>query len=388
MAQKINAEDALSTQPAAGRLPRINMRLVRALSVGGGLLVVGTLWVGFRMGQQSADSQEESPAVQTSSPPDALRMLPGSYDEIVTPHPIAQDSPTGGIDPSQLARLQAKLAEEEELARASKLLFDVEGTGPTAARADSSAGDTLSPHSAQGYAAIGGDSLPYSLSERLNFSARHGDIEPYLNRPYRQPASPYEVKAGTLIPAVLVTAINTDLPGDAVARVTRNVYDSRTFTHLLIPRGATLYGTYNALVSNGQNRAQVIWQRLIMPNGRSIELDGMPAVDDEGKTGVKDKVDHHFDRIIFGTFVSALTALTGNLARGDDSTFGLGDAVGDTVAQEASRVGQRIVEREMSVQPTITIRAGKTLRVLVNRDIVLEPYTDNPQPSEFDQVEQ
>ena len=104
-------------------------------------------------------------------------------------------------------------------------------------------------------------------------------------------------KAGTDITGALVTAINTDLPGEIIGQVAENVYDSTSGRYLLVPQGAKLLGRYSSLISNGQNRALIVWTRLIMPNGKSIVLDGMPGTDGSGQAGVKDKVDYHFDKL-------------------------------------------------------------------------------------------
>jgi type IV secretion system protein VirB10 len=201
----------------------------------------------------------------------------------------------------------------------------------------------------------------------------------HLDQPYLHPRSPYEVQAGTVIPAALLTGINTDLPGDVLAVVTEPVYDSRTGQHLLIPQGAKLYGAYDSEIANGQNRALLVWHRLLMPNGRSIQLDRMRGTDAAGYAGVADRVDYHADKLALGVTLSSVIAYAGNLARGDssgsDDTSGV-DVIGDTVAQEASRVGSKIIDRQLDVQPTITIRPGWPLRVLVNQDVLLAPYTE------------
>jgi type IV secretion system protein VirB10 len=215
-------------------------------------------------------------------------------------------------------------------------------------------------------------------NEKGRFVTETGKVEPYLHKPLIGTLSKYEVKAGTLIPGALLTAINTDLPGEVIAQVSENVYDTVSGDHLLIPEGSRLLGKYQSLVSNGQNRALVVWSRVIFPNGRSIVLDGMPGTDQLGQAGLKDQVDYHLDRIGGAVALSTAIAYGGNLARGRNRGFNAGDdgrdVIGDTVAQEAGRVGQRFVERELDVQPTITIRSGWPLRVLVNKDIVLEPY--------------
>jgi type IV secretion system protein VirB10 len=214
-------------------------------------------------------------------------------------------------------------------------------------------------------------------NEKERFLTDAGAVEPYLRKPLLGMLSKYEVKAGTLIPGALLTAINTDLPGEIIAQVTENVYDTSSGDHLLIPQGSRLLGKYQSLVSNGQNRALVVWARLIYPNGKSIVLDGMPGTDQLGQAGLKDRVDYHLDRVGGAVALSTAIGYGGNLARDNNrgSSDDARDVIGDTVAQEASRVGQRFVDRELDVQPTIMIRSGWPLRVLVNKDMVLEPYS-------------
>ncbi len=211
-------------------------------------------------------------------------------------------------------------------------------------------------------------------TEKILFSSESKDQEPYVQNPFLKPLSPYVVQAGTVIPGALVTAINTDLPGECTAVVTRNVYDSPTGEYLLVPVGSRLFGVYSSLVSNGQNRAQIAWNRIILPNGRSISIGNMPATDKKGQAGLKDLVDYHWDSVAMAVGITTGIAYAGNLARDQNNPNSDRDFIGDTVAQESARVGQKIVERELDVQPTITIRSGWPLRLMVNKDLILEPY--------------
>jgi type IV secretion system protein VirB10 len=226
-----------------------------------------------------------------------------------------------------------------------------------------------------GNADVGG-SPPNHQSEKEAFLTQAAAIEPYLAKPLLTPVSKFELKAGSVIPGALVTAINTDLPGEVIGQVTENVYDSVTGNYLLIPQGSRLLGKYQSLVNNGQNRALLVWQRLIYPNGDSIVLDGMPGTDQIGQAGLADKVDYHLDKLAEATALSTAIAYGGNLARNPQGGNGYGnqDVVGDTVAQEANRIGNKIIDRQLDLQPTITIRSGWPLRVLVNKDMILEPY--------------
>jgi len=224
--------------------------------------------------------------------------------------------------------------------------------------------------------------IPQSTDQERKLAFLNETAAPgaHLDEPFLHPRSPYEVQAGTVIPAALLTGINTDLPGDVLAVVTEPVYDSRTGEHLLIPQGAKLYGSYDSEIANGQNRALLVWHRLLMPNGRSILLDRMRGTDAAGYAGVADRVDYHADKLALGVTLSSVIAYAGNLARGDssggDDTSGGRDVIGDTVAQEANRVGSKIIDRQLDVQPTITVRPGWPLSVLVNQDVLLAPYTE------------
>jgi len=195
----------------------------------------------------------------------------------------------------------------------------------------------------------------------------------------RRPSSAYLIQAGTIIPAALVTAINSDLPGHIVGQVTNNVFDSITGEHLLVPQGSRLVGKYDNEVLNGQNRILIIWQRLILPNGNSIVIDPMPGTDAAGVAGIADRVDYHFTRLAGATLLSTLIALGGNLAANSNRSDEQAPIAAQTVAEQASRVGGRIVDRELDVKPTITIRAGMPINVLVVKDLKLEPYGDRHQ---------
>ena len=199
-----------------------------------------------------------------------------------------------------------------------------------------------------------------------------------LDRPYLRPGSAYQLQAGTVIPAALLTGINTDLPGDVVAAVTAPVYGGRTGRTLLVPQGAKLYGGHDSHMAGGQDRVLLVWHRLLMPGGRSVELDHMRGTDAAGYAGVNDTVDYHADQLALGAALSGVIAYAGNLARdGQQARTTAGDTIGDTVAQEAGRTGSRVVvDRQLEQQPTVTVRPGWPARVLVNRDVTLEPYAE------------
>lgn len=186
------------------------------------------------------------------------------------------------------------------------------------------------------------------------------------------PRSPYQVMAGNLIPASLVTGLNSDLPGQVIGQVTENVFDTVTGQHLLIPQGSRLMGRYDSVIAFGQSRALVVWTRLILPNGDSIQLDNLPGSDAQGFAGLKDKVDRHTWQFIKGAALSSLLSVGSELASddGDRLTRALQNAGQDT----ANTAGQRIIDRNLNVQPTLKIRQGWRFNVIVSRDLILKPY--------------
>ena len=185
------------------------------------------------------------------------------------------------------------------------------------------------------------------------------------------PASPNIVQAGSIIPAALITGIRSDLPGQITAQVTQNVYDSPTGRILLIPQGARLIGEYDSEIAAGQTRVLLAWDRLIMPDGRSIVLDRQPGADGAGFAGLQDRVNQHWGNLLKAAAVSTLLGVGAELGADseDDLTRALRRGSQDTINQ----TGQQIVRRQLNVQPTLTIRPGHPLRVIITRDLVLEP---------------
>jgi type IV secretory pathway VirB10-like protein len=199
----------------------------------------------------------------------------------------------------------------------------------------------------------------------------------YLEKPKTKPRSPYEVKAGSTIPAALITGINSDLPGSVNAQVTENVYDSTTGNYLLIPQGAKITGEYNSNLTFGQKRVQVVWNRIIFPDGMSIDLDKMQGVDAGGHTGFEDKVDNHYLRIYGNAVLLSLMGagydiLNNKAAQSTDPR----ETVAASVGQKLADVSGRTIEKNMDVQPTIIIDPGYKFKIMVMKDMVLENIKD------------
>lgn len=211
-----------------------------------------------------------------------------------------------------------------------------------------------------------------STSRQEDFLNARLDDAIYLKKGLQKPLSDFEIKAGTVIPAALITGLNSDLPGEIIGQVTEHVFDTRSGQHLLIPQGTKIIGRYSADIGYGQDRAQIVWDRLIMPNGNSTQLEAMVGTDKAGYAGLSDRVDHHLGRLIGAVILSSFISVGANLATdgGNDIT----DALGDAAAQQATQVGSQIVDRQLDVRPTITVRPGFRLNILVGKDVILQPY--------------
>jgi type IV secretion system protein TrbI len=223
-----------------------------------------------------------------------------------------------------------------------------------------------------------------NMQERKNdFLARSGvSSAEYLDKSLTTPRSPYEIKAGTIIPTVLITGINSDLPGQVVAQVRENVYDTVSGNYLLIPQGSRVIAAYDSMVAWGQERVLVCWNRVIRPDGTSITLDCMPGVDLAGYAGFTDEVDNHWWRIISGAVFSSLLAATAQRSQGDVTTYqpSVSQAWAGNAAGQVNQAGQQITARNLQIQPTITVRPGFSVNVLVSKDIVLAPYSRGGAP--------
>jgi type IV secretion system protein TrbI len=228
---------------------------------------------------------------------------------------------------------------------------------------------------AQGLNDRSSEIIPSSQARKLAFVSAKADKETTNPHSLAAAPSPYAIMAGSIIPASLITGLNSDLPGSTIAQVTENVYDTVTGEHLLVPQGTRLFGKYDSVVAFGQKRALVVWTRLILPNGNSIVIENLPATDVAGYTGLEDEVDFHTWQLLKGVALATLIGVGTQLSIGNDESD-LVKALRESTQQTTNRAGQRLVERELDVQPTITVRPGWPLRVIVSKDLVLKPYQD------------
>ncbi len=277
----------------------------------------------------------------------------------------------------RMARLQARAT-----AMDSPLTVEVsEVRTSTADRADGSESSNRTPSSASDlYAAamkssaMGHNADPNEQTSKEDFFNQDIKDLGYLPNQVVPALSPYELKRGSVIPAILITGLNSDLPGRITAQVSQNVYDSATGHRLLIPQGARLFGRYDSKVSFGQQRVLVVWTDLILPNGSTLQIGGMAGTDAEGYGGFRDKVDRHLWRT-FGS--AALIALIGtgiDASMPESSTLATQDSASDAArrnfAETFGRVAEQTISRNLNVQPTIRIRPGYRFNVLVDQDII------------------
>lgn len=366
--------------PAAGDPLRLRarpptvMRLSRKVIIGlAGVSAVAILGaVGFAMtAQRNARAAPE--LYQTGGPPpEQLQALAKDYSAVpqlgpplpgdlgrpmraadVAAPPMGADPVSSSGPPADPARA---VGEAREAARRSAIFAAQTRTGAIGTRIDANpdlpaGGQTADP--------------PSSI---LNAPADRRTTSPDR---LQAPPSPDVVQAGTIIPAALITAIRSDLPGQVTAQVTENVYDSPTGRRLLIPQGTRLIGTYDSRTSFGQDRVLLAWTRLILPGGRSLVLENLPAADAQGGAGLTDKVDRHWRGLFAAAALSTLLSFGAEAGQDDESE--LVEALRRGGARSFNQAGQQVVTRGLSVTPTLIIRAGAPLRVMVTRDLVLEP---------------
>jgi type IV secretion system protein TrbI len=312
-----------------------------------------------------ADGLTGLPRDYGSVPRDVPRLgppLPGDLGR-----PIAAENQAGslGVDAEQ-----QRVNQETEAARTSKVFASA--NVPLAAAAQTAKVEALANTGTSG-----DDSFSQNGQDRkLAFVNASVDRRTTASDRLARPASPFIVQAGTVIPAALISGIRSDLPGQITAQVTENVYDSPTGRARLVPQGARLIGVYDSQVAHGQSRVLLVWTRLIMPNGRSIVLERQQGADAAGYSGLEDEVDNHWGELFKAALLSTVLGVGAEIGSGTDngSNTAILQAARLGAANSLNQTGQQVVRRNLNIQPTLTIRPGFPVRVIVNRDLVLEPY--------------
>lgn len=373
--------------------PERAIRFRRGVIVGiagvGSISVMTVAWLALkpRIYQQVAQQTELSePASKAAS--DTLNKLPASYGDapklgpplpgdlgpsILRAHQAmatenGMGKPAQGVDRAEAER--QRRAGELKAARESGLLVQV-ATRPNADPASVPASaDMPVPNDAAEPADGAAD--PNGQRRKREFVAgldKDGDTNPHA---LSKLTSPNTLVAGSVIAASLITGLNSDLPGLVTAQVTQNVYDSATGAILLVPQGARLIGNYDSVVAFGQKRALVVWQRIILPDGSSLRIDNAPATDPSGFAGLADKVDFHTWALLKGVGLATLLGVGSELSISGESD--LVKAIRESAQQNVSRAGDQLTSRTLDIQPSITIRPGAPVRLVVHKDLILTPW--------------
>lgn len=401
----------LEIRGAPQRVKKFNKFTLASILGAGALLVLGSFAVAMRPPSANGNGAPRELYNTVSKPTaDGLAALPISYADVKPTTPALGPALQGDLGPAMLRAQQSQFAKADTLsaapmggsreaakreaealireaqladtARTSDVFFQIDAPPTREARpvVSAAAGERPDPFAylsalSQQTGNVSGSlhgNDPNAQARKEAFAERQQDDAIYNPYQIQVPASPHQIMAGTIIPATLLTGVNSDLPGQVIAQVSEPVYDTVSGETLLLPQGARVIGRYDSVIAYGQSRALLIWSRIIMPDGSSIQIDNLPGVDVRGFAGLSDRVDHHSWQLAKGIALSTVLSVGTELADDDDGV--VSRAIRDAVQDGASQTGQQIVRRQLSVQPTLTIRPGWRVRIIVNKDIILRPY--------------
>jgi type IV secretion system protein VirB10 len=375
------------------------MRLSRKVLAGLGLIasagIGGALLYALQNQHHATPANEELYSAGNKAVADGLNAMPKDYTgpQLGAPlpgdlgRPILNAQNAGkSVPPSNIvspmstgaSAEEQRRAQEVEAARLARLFSPSETTRP--ANTSNAAASTTSPAATANpqtnLASLGLTPQPStpSAQDRQNaFLNQTPDKRTVAPDRVAAPASPNILQAGAVIAAAMITGIRSDLPGQITAQVTENVYDSPTGKILLIPQGTRAVGQYDNNVGFGQSRVLMVWNRLIFANGRSIVLERQPGADAEGYAGLEDGVDYHWSQLFMAATLSTILSV-GAEAGTSNNENSLIQALRSGASNSISQTGQQIVGRQLNIAPTLTIRPGLPVRIMVTRDLVLEPY--------------
>ena len=411
--QKSAALQIKGSPPSA---KRFNKRVLGTLLGGSALAVLLAAGFALRSPDSKAVAPQELYNTTSKALPDALSALPENYSEVESkpqlgilgpplpgdigaglygkPKDIPTDNPFRYQPPSNYNPTPSgsyggtapQTTSNAPTGRTSNLFFIANDGGGDSDKAAQASAPTFTDPGVAALAALlgqGGNGLipqsspqdgrGHSMSNTNDpFASDLTDAEIYNPHSLRTPVSPYQVMAGTIIPASLVTGLNSDLPGQVIAQITENVYDTPTGKHLLLPQGTRLLGRYDSDIDDGQSRALVVWNRLIRPDGSSLVIENLPGVDLSGQAGLRDKVNRHTGSLFKAAILSSVLSIAAELSKDEEDEFA--EAIRSGGQDTINQAGQRVVNRTLSRKPTLSVRPGWRLGVIVNRDLVLSPY--------------
>lgn len=379
--------ETLVLRAAPGRVARFRRGAIIAIAAIGSTAIVGVAWLALKPASIGLVAPSDGKLVGAKAPPDALAGAPTNYGDVPqlgAPLPGDLGRPIlnhqRGLDMmpeddgDEAARRAAQEAEaerqriaaEQRAARESGVMLQV--TGNTASVRPVAVAEETAPEF-PAPAQIADDPNGQQRKNAMVGKANDGgDVNPHR---LIAPVSPWTLQAGSVIAASLITGLNSDLPGLVTAQITENVHDSVTGRSLLIPQGSRLVGSYDSVVAFGQSRALVVWQRIILPDGSSIRIDNVPATDTQGYAGLSDKIDRHTWQLLQGVALSTLLGVGTELGFGS-SESDLVRAIRESAQQNGARAGDQLVTRNLNIQPTMRVRPGWPLRVVVHKDIIVE----------------
>ena len=381
----------IATRAAAPTPRRLSRKALATLAGVSALGVAAALGYSLTANHRTQDHQETVSVERRNT--DALADAPKDYGDLARTASAGIGAPPATAEPDTTPPLagtapawprtvnneasaeQQRRRQQRESALASKLFAGAgEGARSTTASVEPPPHPPGQPATGEPAQAANGD-----VQDRKAAFVGGGTREPTVNSGrLTPPAGRYVVSAGSTIAAALITGLSSDLPGQVVAQVTEDVFDTGTGRTRLIPQGTRLIGVYDARVSYGQSRALVVWTRLIFPDGRSLDLDRMVGTDAAGQSGLTDRVDNHTGKLLMAGLLSTLFGVGANAATtGGGDNADIAFAVRESAGRSVESAGDKIVSRQLDVQPTITVRPGARVRVLVSRDLVLSQWGEN-----------
>lgn len=379
----------IATRAEAPTPRRLSRRALATLAGVSALGVAAALGYSLTASHRAQAPQEAVSVARRNT--DALADAPKDYGDLARTAPAGIGPPQVALEPvttpplsgeaphsansanNEAAAAQQRQRQQRDSALASKLFAGTgEGARTATASAESRTSSLGQPATGEPAQAPSGD----PQDRKLAFVAGGMREQTVNSGRLTAPAGRYVVLAGSTIAAALITGLSSDLPGQVVAQVTEDVFDTVSGRTRLIPQGTRLIGVYDARVTYGQSRALVIWTRMILPDGRSIDLDRLVGTDAAGQSGLADRVDEHTGKLLMAGLLSTLFGVGANAATasgGDNS--GIASAIREGAGRSVESAGDKIVGRQLDVQPTITVRPGARVRVLVSRDLALAPWT-------------
>jgi len=376
-------------RPEPPRVTRLSRKVLAGLGLAASVGVGGALIYALQT-RHGGDQGQELISTDNRTTPDGLAGLPKDYSgvpklgpplpgdlgrPILNAQNAGQPVPTPGIatpsGPVGPTPEEQRRAQELESARTARLFASTETRPGNTATTPPTA--TLPQPDLASLGLAPQPATPSAQDRQLAFLNQTPDKRTVSPDRVAAPSSKNVLQAGAVISAALITGIRSDLPGQITAQVTENIYDSPTGKILLVPQGTRVIGQYDSGVGFGQRRILLVWNRLIFPNGRSIVLERQPGADAEGYAGLEDSVDYHWGELFKAAALSTL------LSVGAESGSSSGEseivrALRNGASNSISQTGQQIVQRQLNIAPTLTIRPGFPVRVIVTRDLVLEPY--------------